>query len=494
MKRVALVLICVAACLCALAPPAFAHSHCQAAAVFTVRPSGGDDSANIRAAFAKAMAAGPGSTVRLTKGHFYMNGLDLNHFDGYFRGAGKCATVIDCLRGLDPRLPGVVTPPETWSFFVRFRGGYPRVSDMSFDITATEPCEPWSGDNTFIDELVWVRDGASASFDRVGFRPHVIDEAGDLNVCDDVCYSDTDGVYTMTRCTVTGLFNLRVGNLSGARMTIGGGPGRGNVLDAPWIAACTDNSGSRIEFSYNRMRFSDCGVYAGQSDGAAFVEDDSVPLTPLPASRFVIRHNVMIGLTEAPWGWGGEAVFLTDQSAFAGGATNRLKAVIADNTIVVDTGGVDAPIGGAYTHGIRVLHNRISGTAMAAIGVETAPYLFGWPTATPEGLAVGSSSWKIIGNDVSGLHAAAFGDRPPTQIWLGEGARHCLVIGGCRPTTVLDEGTDNTLINVRQLKWSPAARASRQPTPLGQMRSLRLAKRYGPLNESGGVPTKGGSP
>jgi len=460
MKKLLFLLVCALLLLFAGTAPAPAHAQ-----TFCVHPSGGDDTAHIQKAFDEAMAAGPGSTVQLSAGHFYMNGLDLDHFDGYFRGAGRCATVIDCLRGLDPRLPGVVTPPETISFFLRFRDGYPRVSDMSFDITAKEPCEPWTGDNTFIDELIWVRDGASSSFDCVGFRPHVIDEAGDLNVCDDVYYSDTGGAHTMTRCTVTGLFNLRVINMYGARMTIGGGPGRGNVFDAPWNAACSDNSGSRIEFSYNRMRFSDCGISAAASGDAAFFEDDSIPLTPLPASRFVIRHNTMVGVTDAPWGWGGEAVFLTDQSAFAGGATDRLKAVVADNTIVVDTGGVDIPIQGAYTNGIKVLHNRISGTAMAAIGVETAPYLFGWPTATPDGLAVGSSGWKIIGNDVSGLHAAAFGDRPPTQVWLGEGASHCLVIGGCRPTTVLDEGTDNTLINVKELVWSPAAQASRMLAP-----------------------------
>jgi hypothetical protein len=476
MKRCIFVLVLVAAAFGLLAAPAFAYSH-RHAAVFCVRPSGGDDTAHIQKAFGRAIKAGPGSTVQLCAGHFYMNSITVDDFDGHFTGAGQGKTVIDCLRGLDPSLPGAVMPPDMWSFFIRFRGGYPRVSCMTFDITAKEPCEPWTGDNTFIDELIWVRDGASSSFDRVGFRPHVIDEAGDLNVTDDVCYSDTGGVHTMTRCSVTGLFNLRVINLSGARMTIGGGPGRGNVFDAPWNAACTDNSGSRIEFSYNRMRFSDCGVYAGQSDTAAFVEDDSVPLTPLPASRFVIRHNVMIGLTDAPWGWGGEAVFLSDQSAFAEGATDRLKAVIADNTIVVDNGGVDIPIQGAYTNSIKVLHNRISGTAMAAIGVETAPDLWGWPTATPDGLAVGSSGWQIIGNDVSGLHAVAFGDRPPAQIWLGAGASHCLVIGGCRPTTVLDEGTDNTLINVKELLWSPSAQASRQLAPFGQMKSLRLAGR-----------------
>jgi hypothetical protein len=193
------------------------------------------------------------------------------------------------------------------------------------------------------------------------------------------------------------------------------------------------------------------------------------------APRFVIRNNTMICSTDGSLGWGGEAVWLQDLSRLRAGEPNRLEAVVANNTIVVDNGGVDAGISGAYADDIKVVNNRISGTGMAAITVETAPTVWGFQFGS-------GSGWQIIGNDVSGLHAVGYGGRPPAQIWLGEGASHCLVIGGCRPTTVLDEGTDNTLINVKELVWSPSALTSRLMAPGAvpptRRVTLQLVRRY----------------
>jgi hypothetical protein len=70
--------------------------------------------------------------------------------------------------------------------------------------------------------------------------------------------------------------------------------------------------------------------------------------------------------------------------------------------------------------------------------------------------------WRIIGNDVSDvvpLPPSVGG--PGAPIWLGTGATHCLVVGGCRPTYVLDQGTDNTLINVTTVTASASALSMR---------------------------------
>jgi hypothetical protein len=60
------------------------------------------------------------------------------------------------------------------------------------------------------------------------------------------------------------------------------------------------------------------------------------------------------------------------------------------------------------------------------------------------------------------------------QILLGPDADHCLVVGGCRPTTVLDQGTNDTLINVTQLPYSSDS-ASPLMTPARQMSPRGLA-------------------
>ena len=65
--------------------------------VISVSPSGNynDDADNIQDALDDAVAAGPGSTVQLTAGTFYLNkGIEVEGFDGYFKGAGKDKTIL----------------------------------------------------------------------------------------------------------------------------------------------------------------------------------------------------------------------------------------------------------------------------------------------------------------------------------------------------------------------------------------------------------------
>jgi hypothetical protein len=61
---------------------------------------------------------------------------------------------------------------------------------------------------------------------------------------------------------------------------------------------------------------------------------------------------------------------------------------------------------------------------------------------------------------------------PTAQIWLGPDADHCLVVGGCRPTTVLDQGTKDILINVTKPADPPVAAATPM-NPLKQMTQLK---------------------
>jgi parallel beta-helix repeat protein len=122
--------------------PVSAYPH-----TFTVSPSGGDDTLAIQKAFDDAIAAGSGSTVKLEAGQFYTNEILVENFYGRFKGAGKDATKIDVLRGLDPGLPGVLgfdgSPPHIFSFI----GGNVRILDLCFEITPFMPAEEWIQDD-----------------------------------------------------------------------------------------------------------------------------------------------------------------------------------------------------------------------------------------------------------------------------------------------------------------------------------------------------------
>jgi hypothetical protein len=128
-------------------------------------------------------------------------------------------------------------------------------------------------------------------------------------------------------------------------------------------------------------------------------------------------------------------------------AAHRLDATVAGNTIVLDNGGQSGGIEGYWVQGAQVLGNCISGTGLAGIdmGIISA---FGGPVFTGS-----DSGWKIIDNDFSGLTPVTpylTGTAP--DVWLGPDASHCLVVGGKAATTVVNQGTNNTLINVTRLK------------------------------------------
>jgi hypothetical protein len=457
MRRVLLVFAITAALLGLLAAPALASPK-----TFYVAPCGGNDTAHIQAAFNAAVTAGTGSTVQLAAGHFHTNNIVVNGFDGYFRGAGGGKTVIDTLRGVDPSAAGLaaVISADPCPFLFAFKGGDLRASDMSFDITAASPAEPWYSDNeTDVAAVFYVTGNASSSFDRVSFRAHAGDADGynvDVDIfiegveqydANDVTtfIGPTSGTDTVSDCSFQGRIAIKLEGLTAGRMTI-----RDNTFNEYYTSLFSiEDSNSQIDISHNQMRCS-----GGDN---LILAQGWVELAALPAPRYRITDNHMVATGTA----GG--VWLDDESWSYDNAPNRLDAAIVGNTITLDNGGMDGGIDGYYAKGIRVLGNRISGTGLAGIMVGATASL-GW-TPGP------ASGWRIIGNDVSGVTAT--GDQygvSTAPIWLGPDADRCLVVGGCTPTQVLDQGTDDTLINVTPL--DPPTQAARAMVPFRAAASL----------------------
>ena len=460
MKRLLLLLVLAVALACVLAAPALAGSR-----TFVVTPSGTDDTAALQQAFDAAVAAGPGSVVRLTKGKFYTNEILVDGFDGCFKGAGMGRTVIDTLRGLDSELRGVklVMDPEDktaplfgWTSLIAFLQSDVRVADMSFDITAEQPCELWEAWGSewyhLSDVFIVTRDSRS-SFDRVGFASHD-GELNGFNLDGAAAIYDTSGTHRVTRCSFRGGNDgLETGGITGGGLVVGGRPGMGNTFDlAGTPCSMGDYSDSRIEISYNRMSsLYGESVMVTQGVGAASANE----LPPLPAPRVSIHHNRITAGTiefddESVFGAGG--VLLWDDS-WQLDKPSRLRAVVAHNCITLDNNGLDGGVNGVGAQGVRVIGNRIRGTGIAGIDAGTDIYGF-WEY--PWGPGCG---WRIVGNDVSGVDAVNSFGGPAAQIWLGARSSNCLVVGGCARTEVLDEGTDNLLIHVTELVTGGAARS-----------------------------------
>jgi hypothetical protein len=506
MRRYLLVAVLTGLLLGLLAVPALAAS------TITVYPAGktadmkyNADTFNIRNAFKAAMAAGRGSTVQLAAGHFYMNNILVKGIDGHFKGAGRRDTVVDCLRGLNPALPGCVRlPGDAYSSFIVFEGGHPRVSDMTFDITAKDLCEIWDG-ATFVEYCIWIRNGASSTIDRVSFKSW-FDKSRDFSLLGGITISDASGVHTVTRCSFDVFAGLDILNLTGAKVTVGGTATTGNAFHSDWCNIdCGGHTDSDVVISHNRMCLSAGTPDSGSWDNIFSVDNRATdvevscntmrslgwenisfwqpladdPAAPPPAARVVIGGNTMVNpqyTLQDVTATGAGGVWLMDEARCGTDAPSRLDAVVADNAIVLDNGGFYGGIEGFGTKDTIVTNNRVSGTAVAAIMVGAGPSLWDW-----EGPS-GGSCWQIVGNDVSGLQAVPDGGRPPAQIWLGQWSNHCKVIGGCTLTTVLDEGTHNVLKNVTELTWTPSAATSSLTAPAAsavRQRALRsLTKRY----------------
>ncbi len=236
MRRFLLVFALAVGVLALLAAPALASPK-----TFYVHPSGGNDTANIQAAFNAAVKAGPGSTVQLSAGTFYTNNIVVQNFDGYFRGAGQAKTFIDCLRGLDPSLPGATEAgnPGYWLSLFLFEGGTIGVSDMSFDITAASPAEQWNNAGSpadYLGAMVQVCGNASSSFNRVGFSAGagndsgynadeglLISGVGPLDANDDpTIFESTTGIDSVCGCSFAGHDGMQVNGLTAGKLTVNG--------------------------------------------------------------------------------------------------------------------------------------------------------------------------------------------------------------------------------------------------------------------------------
>ncbi|MDF1570916.1 MAG: hypothetical protein RQ743_12565 [Bacteroidales bacterium] len=97
-------------------------------AVFTVEPTGFDDTENLKNAFAEAVDAGPGAVVQLVEGEYFLGFLEIRNFYGTMEGAGKTKTIITAMNNLDMQ---ALWDLNLHGDLVKFVGGDVRLSHFT---------------------------------------------------------------------------------------------------------------------------------------------------------------------------------------------------------------------------------------------------------------------------------------------------------------------------------------------------------------------------
>lgn len=429
----------------------------QSGNVFTVSPTNSDDTANIQQAFDLAKAAGPGSTVRLTAGNFRTRFIEVQDFDGNFKGAGQGATVIDTFADQDCQSQ---VDRDQWPTLFQFIHGYPRVSDLSFHITPPNPCHPYLNTyfgpewmDSFISVLLITASPWKAATDCEVIQKEKVSasvthvtiegEAGQrLNGETDPFFSNVlDAIWvggTITThawdgvCAFTSKFGQGVYRLTDNMFRkVSGGVNpygvynssvviSGNTFDTAGTPILdSDHSGSVTEISHNRMvNIFGLGIFTFQG---------GYPTRPLiqAASVFNIHDNEI-----SVYGGGNGITAWDDDNLgppYAGypSTGKRLVLIVRDNHFRLDP----ANSWGVWLEGVDdalILNNKFSGSSAPVV------YAGSW----------GPSRRGIIaGNDLSKY---TLSDGSPYKIVLEAGTDHYLVTG-VPVEAVNDLGTNNLI-------------------------------------------------
>lgn len=487
--RISLCLL-VALMLVAIAPAAAASSDFvqQSGKVFTVYPSGGDDTANIQKAFGKAVAAGPGSTVKLAAGNFRTRFVEVWNFDGTFKGAGQNATVIDTFADQDCQAQ---VDNNRWPALIRFYSGNVRISDLGFHITPAMPCKPYLFGDFGADYMAsWIdtlliqpspfipetdcsavkKEMVSGSVTRVAFRG---EQGVPQNGETDPVYSNIGesivlgGVYatadlSSTDCTyylkyAQGSFSITDTTHQNILIGIGTGPiynsslvVRRNSYDGGTNGIILEEaSGSKIEASYNHIqngRWSGIWVWTGDAGNQPYI---TAP------STYDIHHNDIQAVETSGWWTSGIIVWDNHNLAFPSAGKTAVVNIHENRITQVPLDSADGHQSwGIWMEGVDdslIAGNSIASTRTVTVPSSTAIYTGSWGP---------SKRVMILGNNLKG-----FKPNPsnPYTIVLEAGTTHYVVVGE-PPENVANYGTDNLIANLH-------FQTQRTAAPDGQSRS-----------------------
>jgi hypothetical protein len=406
----------------------------QAGNLFTVLPTGADDTANIQCALNEATALGAGSTVQLACGTYFTGLVEVTGFAGTFKGAGKDLTIIHSV----PNLPCGEAESAGFPSLFKFRLCHARVADLTFDINDPLPCQPWSW-GQMLGDILYVTDlpsnltecvglptplSADMTVERVGFKGMgnwtdgynanvgfiVSPECGPGRLA---------GTFVVTGCTFERLeYGFGAGGLADSTFRAGGSPSLGNTTsDIRQALYFADFDNSAVEISYNDIGAMWANIQGYQGNA----------LWPTASSTFLVSHNTIRADGSA------DGIFLADWTSPETG--KMLVAEISHNEFLMNNGWCCQAVNGWWnTRDVLVRNNRFTG--VANIGVATG--FVRWGTDT---------GWTLVGNNFEGLDAL--------PVYLGRYSSGCTVVGGHNKLNVIDQGTGNVLTGVNNMNGDP---------------------------------------
>ncbi|MFX0076531.1 MAG: right-handed parallel beta-helix repeat-containing protein [Candidatus Hermodarchaeota archaeon] len=377
----------------------------------TVSPSGGDDTANLQAAFDAAIAAGPGSTVQLTEGQFYSNEVFIYNFYGTFKGMGK-DTVIDVLRGFDPGAPGVAglggEPPHIFNFI----GGDVYITDMSFDITPFETAEPWDVGFTDLLSPILIAGEINSRVENVKVTGHD-GTAG---------YPDWHPLFGVKA------YNVRAGVILGSALSscIGTHTITNCEFDSLWLGISAYMwMSSEIKIKHNTIKGGAIGIINADNINSNFeishnyIEANAyagiwvMQFAPF-ACQWLIRHNTI------------KPTILADGISLQDFTAGSLKGVVSHNKIELDTfwGGIwTSDVSNAF-----ISNNIVRGTGDYGIVCAFA------------------NNNMLLGNNVQNVDASW---ASIVLLYSSE----CVVVGGSTKKNVLDiAGFNNIIVGMNNMQ------------------------------------------
>ena len=428
--------------------------------VYVPPPNGTDDTARIQAALNACVAQDPSCTVQLREGKYWTRQLVTFNFQGTFKGMGMDNTTIEAIPNLPVNIPdaaydGECMPNTTtcpWPSLIIFVDGDIHVSDLSIDISAA-PGTATAGWTVFGTELTTLLDAlrfmgqypTNATIDRISIagRPDnspnsfgvVFDEPAGFNVINGVVYTGElprsstpfdyyflSGSYTVRNSFFKTMIDGvgQDGFLKSSQITIGGSPTTGNHFENMIDGMDLEASESSVyEISYNESS----GI-----TNAMWVVPWQPAFVPSSPSQYFIHDNTFSTTGPGP---GVQAIYLYNDPS-----NPWIHATIWNNRLEPQaelSDGIDA----YNTKGTLILNNTITGTGYDAIGL--------W----------GSTFSTVIGNNVNG-----FTPDPAVglaQIYLDPSTSNDLVVCSNSTTTVLNQGTNNVVIDCDKLLAAPEA-------------------------------------
>lgn len=430
---------------------------CHRSTHIILYPSGGDDTAQIQAAF-DMVAGKKRSTIELASGVFTVSEpIQAADFDGTFKGAGKDLTIVQTVDEFGiGRLP-LVPFGYVFAFYQENKGTSRStatkvaLSDMTIQAVGnTQDWQQFSYTFKFYLFLVWITGGydveeigpgtyhvegretfVSSSFTRMRFLG---DPTADWGVADGISIN------------TLGALDIVDGNVDPYFMGMGTKPlvGKHTVTDSEfeWVIRYSCNpmglydstftfDRNTVSYSYFPMggilgcfnvynsyvRVSHCETFhsglGAVVHGNSYFQVDGVDWLP---SKYYFGHNTIQLVPGVPWS-GLEILDQTDE----GEKLYSIDLVMFHNTFICEG---STAIWASFVDRARLIKNKFEGTGPVAIVVDGA-----------------SDRWWILCNDFDDFTASA------ADIYLGPESTNCFAL--IQDTdTIDDQGINNRIIRL----------------------------------------------